>query len=139
MKPTTTSLTIWRTLNKYVRHQIFSTGHWMTFCGIGSVKRLNKWLTCHVIHTYAFSVRLYKAGLTEITLSSLNAACSNKHVPSHVTDIICLLFISIFFTAEHMKMTNARLATNCLPSEFSHKYTDKNHTSFHIPQIFTKF
>jgi len=51
--------------------------------------------------------------VTEIRFSSLDAASSNKHVHSHVTDIIRLLFISIYFTAEDTKMTSAMLATNC--------------------------
>ena len=64
-------------------------------------------------HVRLFCSPLQARLVTKIPFSSLDAACSNKHVHSHVTDIVCLLFISIFFTAESVEMTNAILATNC--------------------------
>jgi hypothetical protein len=72
MKPTRILFIIWRTQDKYLRGKIFSTDHWMSFCDVGSVRRLNEWLTGHVINTYAFSVRLYKLGLWLNLLSVLS-------------------------------------------------------------------
>jgi hypothetical protein len=67
----------------------------------------------HDMQVYSFCSPLQARLVTAVRFSSLYAARSNKQVPSQVTHIICLFFVSLFFTTEHMRMTNVILAANC--------------------------